>query len=169
MLTPEVVEVLQSQINKEYQSAYLYMAMSQRCKKLGFDGAAHWLRFQSIEELMHGEKMTEYLNMCDVEVEFEDCPKPEVPGQSLVEIYKHTLSHEQMVTKSIYNIVAVCRQQVDFATEHFMQWFVGEQVEEEANVKDIIAKLELIGDDGSNLYLIDKELGTRPMPTAPPQ
>lgn len=162
MVKKEIKDMLEAQVNREIASSYLYMALSMKCKIVNFEGAAHWFRLQSIEELTHAEKLINYLTMQGEEVVLEQIDKPVVNGETLLDFYTQTNKHEQFVTGCIHELTAAARANNDFSTEALMQWFISEQVEEEANVMDIISKLKLIGNEGSNLYLIDKELATRP-------
>lgn len=164
MVKKEIKDMLEAQLNREIASSYLYMALCMKCKLVNFEGAAHWFRLQSIEELTHAEKLINYLSMQGEEVVLEQIDKPVVKGSTLLDFFTQTNKHEQFVTKCIHELTAAARATNDFSTEALMHWFISEQVEEEANVVDIISKLKLIGNDGSNLYLIDKELASRPAP-----
>ncbi len=161
MLKPEIVQILNKQINEEMYSAYLYLAMSMRCKVLDFDGAAQWFMVQYQEEMIHAQKIWEYLNLNQAEVKLESIKGPKVSQNTLLELFEATLKHEQHITKCIHSLILTTRKHADFASESFLQWFLAEQVEEEANDRSIISKLKMIGDEGSALYLFDKELGQR--------
>lgn len=161
MLKYEMIEILNKQINEEMNSAYLYLAMSMRCKVINFEGAAQWFMVQYQEELAHAQKIWEYLNLHGADVILDAIAAPNSSQNSLLELFESTLEHEQHITQCIYGLIVASRQHIDFATELFLQWFLNEQVEEEANDSDIIAKLKLIGAEGSALYLFDKELGQR--------
>ncbi|MCK5834418.1 MAG: ferritin [Lentisphaeria bacterium] len=169
MLCKEVASALNTQITKEFESAYIYLAMSLRCKTLGLDGAANWLNAQYQEEMSHVDKFCDYMNMQGADIELGAIAKPKNDYQDLKEIFTETLAHEQSITKSIHELVYVAREHKDYSTEVFLQWYVAEQVEEESNVMTLIDKLKMTGTSGSALYMLDKELATRvfvPVPTA---
>lgn len=161
MLKSEIADILNRQINEELFSSYLYLAMSMRCKSLNFDGASKWFMVQAKEELTHSEKIWNYLSMHGADVVLTSISTPEASQNTLLELFEATLEHEKHITSCIHSIIQKTREHADFATESFMQWFLNEQVEEEANDTDIIASLKLIGSEGSALYLYDKELGQR--------
>ncbi len=161
MLKPEVANTLNTQITFEFESAYIYLAMSLRCKTLGLDGAATWFNVQYQEEMSHVDKFCNYMNMQGADIELGAIGKPENKYKDLNEMFAATLKHEQTITSCIHNLVQVARDNKDYSTEVFLQWYVIEQVEEESNVSTIIDKLNMIGSNGSSLYMIDKELSER--------
>jgi ferritin len=161
MLSEKMVAALNGQINKEMYSAYLYMDMSAHCTYEGLDGFANWFMVQYQEEMTHAMKIYDYVNDQGGKVVLEAIEKPPESFGTPLEMFEATLKHEQFITKSIYDLVTLSNEEKDYATQIFLQWFVTEQIEEEANDNELIAKLKLIGDDGNGLYMLDKELLTR--------
>nr|WP_321498908.1 ferritin [uncultured Methanolobus sp.] len=161
MLSEKMVAALNGQINKEMYSAYLYMDMSAHCTHEGLDGFANWFMVQYQEEMTHAMKIYDYVNDQGGKVVLEAIEKPPESFGTPLEMFYATLEHEQFITRSIYDLVTLANEEKDYATQIFLQWFVTEQIEEEANDNELIAKLKLIGSDGNGLYMLDKELLTR--------
>lgn len=161
MLSKKMEKALNEQINKEIYSAYLYMSMSAHSTDIGLSGFANWFMVQYHEEMEHAMKIYDYVNDQGGKVILMTIDQPPSNFRDPMDMFKKTLKHEQFVTKSINDLVDLAIKEKDHATQIFLQWFVTEQIEEEGNDNDIIAKLELAGDKGNGLFMIDKELGTR--------
>jgi len=157
----EIEKELSLQLNREYYSAYLYLAMSNYCSQEGYNGAARWLFVQYKEETTHAMKIYNFLTQRDFRVELHKIDEPPATFESLNDIFKQTLEHEQFMTDNLNNLSDLAMKAKDHATYNFLQWFVEEQVEEEANVKDILTKLKFVGNDGQGLLMLDNELGAR--------
>lgn len=168
MISKKMQEELNEQVNKEFYSAYLYLAMSAYCNTQGLPGFAHWMRMQYEEEIMHVTKMYDYILGQGGEVHLKAIDEPPTEFGSALEVFQSTLEHEQFVTSQINRLMDLSLQEKDYATQTFLQWYVTEQVEEEANVNDIIAPLRMVGEDKSGLMMIDQQLGQRPAPTPLP-
>ena len=149
------------QINKEYYSAYLYLAMKMVFAQMNLSGFVNWFDIQVQEERAHAEGMYNYVLERGGNVELFAIDKPEIKGSTPLEIFKHVLEHEQYVTSRINAVYDVAEELKDRAAMLFLNWYVKEQVEEEASVGDVLAKLELIGDDKQGLLALDKELAAR--------
>lgn len=149
------------QINKEYYSEYLYLAMKTLFSQMNLPGFVNWFNIQVQEERAHAEGMYEYVLERGGNVELFAIDKPEVKGSTPLEIFKQVLEHEQYVTSRINAVYDVAEEVKDRAAMLFLNWYVKEQVEEEASVGDVLAKLEMIGDDKQGLLALDKELATR--------
>lgn len=161
MINEKVAKVLNEQINNEFYSAYLYLSMSAYFSEIGLLGFANWMRVQTQEEQAHAMLMYDFLVNRGHRIVLSNVEAPPQDWKSPLHALEETLVHEISVTGLINNIVAVAEEVKDRATMSYMNWFVDEQVEEEANAQDIIAKLKLIGDDKSALYLLDKDLSAR--------
>lgn len=161
MLSKKVTKLLNEQINKEFYSAYLYLDFANYLGKIGLMGYANWYRIQAQEERDHAMLMYDYLHMNNEEVVFEAIAKPAFKADSMMDVIREGLKHEQFVTASIYNIYAAAQEERDFRTTQFLDWFVKEQGEEEANAQDIITRTEMFGTDAKGLYMLDQELGAR--------
>lgn len=161
MLNEKMAKALNIQLNKEIYSAYLYLAMSAYSSYKGLSGFARWFKVQYGEEKEHAGKIYKYLVEQGAQVELDAIEKPPKEFGSPLEMFEKTLGHEQFITRSIRELLELAVAEKDYATSIFLQWFVEEQVEEEANDNAIIAKLKLAGEDGAGLLVIDSELGKR--------
>jgi len=161
MINEKVAKVLNEQINKEFYSAYLYLSMSAYFSDLGLLGFANWMRVQAQEEQAHAMLMYDFLVNRGEKVVLTTIDAPENNWNSTLDVMEEVLTHEVYVTSLINNIMTVAEEVKDRATMSYFNWFIDEQVEEEANSQDIISKLKLIGDDKSALYLLDKDLAAR--------
>ncbi|HIH95938.1 MAG TPA: ferritin [Thermoplasmata archaeon] len=161
MLKKRIEEALNEQINKEMYSAYLYLSMSAHSTHIGLKGFANWFMVQYKEEVTHAMKLYEYIHDQDGQVKLTNIEQPPTEFASPLDMFEKTLKHEEFVTKSINDLVDLAIKENDHATQIFLQWFVTEQIEEEANDKEIISKLKLVGEKGSGLFMIDRELAAR--------
>jgi Ferritin-like protein len=161
MISEKMVNALNEQINKEIYSAYLYMSMSAYSTFIGLRGFANWFMVQYQEEMTHAMKIYDYVNDQGTQVKLMAISQPPTDFESPLDMFEKTLDHEKFVTKSINGLVDLAIEEKDHATNIFLQWFVTEQIEEEGNDNDIIAKLKLVGSEGNGLFIIDKELAQR--------
>lgn len=161
MIDKKLEEAFNDQINKEFYSAYLYLAMKVYFQELNLEGFVNWFDVQFKEENAHGMGMFNYLDERGGHIDLRSIDKPEVKGNSPIEIFKQVLEHEQYVTSRINAVADVADEVKDRAALNFLNWYIKEQVEEEANVGGLLAKLELIGDDKKALLMLDNELKTR--------
>jgi ferritin len=156
-MNPDVKKALNKQINMEMFSSYIYLAMAADFFAKNLAGFARWMIVQSGEETAHGMKIFKYLIERGEAVALES-----IEGwASPLEAFQTALAHEQKVTKSIGALTELAREKKDHATEIFLQWFVTEQVEEEANADAIVKQLELMKGHTGALFMLDKELGQR--------
>ena len=168
MISDKMTEALNDQINKELYSSYLYLSMSSYAAHIGLPGVANWFYVQAQEELSHVERFYAYINSQGQRVILGAIEKPESDFTSALAMFEAALEHEQFVTGRVNDLVNLAVEERDHASQIFLQWFVTEQVEEEENASDIIAKLRLAGDQGGGLFMIDKELASRVLtPPAP--
>lgn len=167
MISNKMQAALNEQINAEFYSAYMYLAMSAYCNTLGLPGFAHWMRMQYEEETMHVSKMYDYILDQGGAVHLKTIEEPPKEYGTPLEVFETTLEHEQHVTGLINKLMDLAFEERDYATQTFLQWFVTEQVEEEANVNDIVAPLRMVGADKSGLMMIDRQLMVRTAPVAP--
>ncbi len=161
MISEKLQSKLIEQLNKEYHSAYIYLGMSAYCVSEGFNGASNWFLNQYREEISHGMKLFKYLEDQGVKISLGDIKGVGVEYKSFLDVFEKTLAHEQSMTHNLNILSDLALKEKDHATYNLLQWFVTEQVEEEASVKEIIDHINLIGDNGYGLYNLDKELGTR--------
>ena len=161
MLDKNVAALLNTQINKEFYSAYLYLDFANYFKSKGLDGFANWYQIQAQEERDHAMLFYQYLHNNNETVTLEAIDKPGKVFNSLMDPLKAGLEHEQYVTGLINNIYAAAHEVKDFRTVQFLDWFVKEQGEEETNANDLITKMELFGSDPKSLYMLNSELQAR--------
>ncbi len=161
MLKQKIEQALNDQINFEIFSSYLYLAMQAYFKSISLDGAANWMEIQVQEELFHVKKLSDYVNDRRARVRLEAIDKPQFEWKSPVDAFEAAFTHEQKVSERINNIVALALEENDNATYNFLQWFVNEQVEEEASVDQIVQKLKLVEGNGTGLFMMDAELMQR--------
>lgn len=159
-LSMSIQNAFNEQINKEFYSAYLYLAMSNYFSNCGLSGMAHWMRIQYQEETAHAMKMIDYVYARRGCVKLFSIQTPETTWTTALNVFEETLKHEEFVTENINNLVKLCREENDVNSESFLMWFVNEQIEEEATADEICSKLKIIS-DGSSLYTLDVELGQR--------
>lgn len=161
MISAKLQEAINNQINAEFWSAYLYLAMSQYFESEGHPGFANWFKIQFKEEQAHAEIFMNYLNSRGGRVVLK--PIAEVPEswKSPLAAYEHTLEHEQKVSAMINEIYHLAVEEKDYATCNKLDWFVEEQVEEEETARNLIDQLKMIGDNGLALYTLNQQLATR--------
>jgi len=163
MIDEDIKEAINEQINAELYSAYIYLSMAADLGDRGLDGFETWMHSQFIEEISHAMKLYQYLGSRGGRVKLEEIEKPKSEWDSPLEIFKDAYEHEQYVTERIDELADLAEEKNDRATLQMLQWFIEEQVEEEESAEEIVDKLEMIGDDGRGLLMMDKEMGQRPM------
>ena len=156
MLNKKVEEVLVNQIEKEVYSSNLYLAMAVWADTNGYEGTASWLYAQAEEERVHMLKFIKYVNERGGKAIIPAIAQPPADFKDIKDVFAQVYEHEQYVTSLINNIVGVCMEEKDFTTNNWIQWFVTEQIEEEASVAAINDKLHLLGDH--NLYMFDRDI-----------
>jgi ferritin len=156
MLPKKVEEILNEQILREDYSSQLYLSMASWAENQGFEGVSEWLYAQAEEERMHMLKLVRYVNDRDGQAVIPGMKKPPTDFGDVFEMFDKVLAHEKYISGSINDIVAVCIGENDFTTQNWIQWFVTEQIEEEASVKALIDKLKLLGKN--NLYMFDRDI-----------
>ncbi len=161
MLPEKVLKALNNQINAEMYSGYLYLSMESYFQSVSLSGFAAWMRGQVQEELFHGMKFYDYVNERGGRVTLDSIDRPDAEWKTPLDAFEHILKHEQMVTVMVNELMSLAVEEQDYATTIFLQWFVSEQVEEEATVGEVVDKLRLIKNESSGLFFLDAELGKR--------
>ncbi|MFO7620083.1 MAG: ferritin [Bacteroidales bacterium] len=156
MLKKNVEEICNRQVEREGYSSNLYLAMASWAENSGYSGIAEWLYSQADEERMHMMKFIRYINERGGKTVIPAFKKPPVDYKDVGEMFREVLKHEIFVTESINEIVDLTLTEKDFNTHNFLQWFVMEQVEEEASVRTILDKLNLVGKN--NMYQFDRDI-----------
>ncbi|MGC9393847.1 MAG: ferritin [Anaerolineae bacterium] len=161
----ELSKVMESAINKqiqaEYYSSYMYLAMAAYCDSVNMPGYAHWMREQAEEELEHALKFYDYIVERGGRVVLEAIQQPPVEYDSLLAVAEATYAHEQKVTNLIHALYEAAVAEKDYASQVFLQWYVKEQVEEEDNAGTIVDQFKMIGDHPNGLFMLDRQLGAR--------
>jgi len=167
MLNPKIQEAFNRQLNAELHSSYLYLSMAAYFDSENLAGMAAWMRIQAQEELTHALKFFDFINERDGRVTLTQVEGPKTEWQSPLGAFEDAYGHECKITGLINQLVDFSIRESDHAANAFLQWFVTEQVEEEAAAKSIVDKLKLAGDNTVALLMMDGELGRRPPAAAP--
>ncbi len=160
-MNQKIEKALNAQINFELYSGYIYLAMSAYLADLNLDGCANWMRVQAQEELTHAMKFYDFVVERGGRVVLEAVDKPDTKWDSPLAAFQAAYDHEVEVSRRINEMAGLAQAEKDNAANNLLQWFVNEQVEEEASVDDIVQKLKLVGQDGPGLFMIDRELKQR--------
>ena len=160
-LSATIEKALNDQLNLELISAYAYLAMAAYFEQTPFEGFAAWMELQSKEEMEHAHKFYNYLNERNGRVKLQAIAEPKTDYSAPIEAFRTSLAHEQKVSAAILSIYEIASAEKDYPTMSFLKWFLDEQVEEEKNVSDMLAKLELIGDNRNGLFHLDHRAGKR--------
>lgn len=161
MLKEKMLSALNEQINAEQYSALLYLSMSAYFNDKGLPGFANWMYIQSQEEWSHANKFYKYVVERGGSVEIKAIEQMPTSWEGIIEVFEATLEHEQMVTGLINGLMDVAVAESDHAAQSFLRWFVDEQVEEEANVTEILDTLKLVGGQGNGIFMLDREMRQR--------
>jgi ferritin len=160
-LSAKLEKSLNDQINLELTSAYAYLGMAAYFEGTPFTGFAAWMRVQTGEEVGHAGRIFKYIVERGGKVKLGAIPEPKCEYRSPLEVFKASLGHEQKVSAAICAIYEQATAEKDYATLSFLKWFLDEQVEEERNATEILARLELAGDNRGALYQLDSQAGSR--------
>ena len=161
MISKTMEKALNEQINAEMYSAYLYLSMESYFRSLNLSGFANWMRVQMQEETAHAMKIYGYVDARGGRIVLKSIAEPQAEWKSPLAVFEATYKHEQKVTGLINDLVNLAIKEKDHATSAFLQWFVSEQVEEEASADKIVQQMRMIGDAPGGLFMLDRELGQR--------
>jgi len=161
MIGKTMQDALNAQINAEQYSAQLYLAMAAHCTTMSFKGFAHWLTVQAGEETAHAAKLIQFLLDRGGRLELKPIAAPPTDFGGVIEVFEKVLGHEQGVSIQINNLFAASREAKDYASEIALQWYVTEQVEEEAKVSEIVDHLHAVGDKGGAIWYLDSRMAKR--------
>jgi len=167
MLNKKVLKALTEQVNKELYSSYLYLQMAAWFQSRNLLGFANWMRVQAQEELAHAMIFYNFMNERGAFVDLNAIAKPALAYDSPLGAFEQVAEHEALVTASIYAIMDAATKERDYATQRRLDWFISEQVEEEANAAELVGKLKLVN-DSNGLFMLDKELALRTFVMPPP-
>ncbi len=158
MLSPVIEKALNNQITVEAQSSQVYLAMASWAEVLGFEGVAQFMYAHSDEERMHMLKLVKFVNERGGHAKVSSLEEPPTEYGSFKEMFQELFNHEVKVSACINDLIDICLQEKDYATHNFLQWYVSEQIEEEALARNILDKINLIGDDKGGFYLFDNDI-----------
>lgn len=158
MLSDKIEKALNDQIRKEAQSSQVYLAMASWAEVNGLEGVAEFMYAQSDEERVHMMKIIKYVNERGGHALVAALEAPSTNFGTAKEMFELLLQHEITVSKSINDLVEISLSEKDYATQNFLQWYVAEQIEEEATARTILDKINLIGNDRSGMYMFDKDV-----------
>ena len=164
-MNEKLEKALNDQINAELYSSYLYCAIAAYFDDINLTGFANWMKVQAEEEVIHTKKMYNFIYERDGKVLFSAIDAPPSKWDSPLDAFKFVYAHEQKVTGLINNLVDLAISESDHASNNFLQWFVAEQVEDEASASAVVKQLELIRENPQGLFMLDKELGQRVLTT----
>lgn len=161
MISKNMEEALNGQVNAEMYSAYLYLSMESYFKSLNLNGFANWMRVQTQEEMVHAMKIYDFINERGGGVTLKAIDGPPTKWESPMAVFKAVYEHEQKVTGLINKLVDLAIEEKDHATNTFLQWFVNEQVEEESSADAIVQQMKMMGNAPGGTFMLDRELGQR--------
>ncbi len=154
-------KAINEQINAEMYSAYLYLSMASYFDEINLPGFANWMKIQFQEEWAHAMRFYNYVVERGGKVELEAIEKPKSQWKDVIDVFEETLTHEKHVTSLINNLMTLAHEERDYASISMLQWFIDEQVEEEATASGILENLKLVEGKGNALFMMDKEFGSR--------
>lgn len=168
MISDKMQLALNKQLNRELFSSYLYLSMATYFDSLTLSGMENWMKLQAEEEHEHSMKFFDFIQKIGGRVILESIDKPQSDWESPQKAFEDALAHEEYITKNINELTDLAIAEKDHSTKTFLQWYVDEQVEEEAIANEIVQKFKLIGESKSGLYMLDSELGKRTVSPATP-
>jgi ferritin len=161
MIGKKIQDAINVQINLEQYSAQLYLAMSAHCEGRSFRGFAHWLRVQAAEETKHAVKLVQFVLDRGGKLELTAIAAPPLDFGTVTQTFEKILEHEKSITGKINGLFELSRSERDYASEIALQWYVSEQIEEEANVGQILDQLKAVGEQGGGIWYLDSKMGKR--------
>lgn len=154
-------KAMNEQVNAEMHSAYIYLSMASWFESENLKGMAQWMKTQATEEMKHAMKFFHFINERRQKVDLLAIEGPQTSWKSPLDVFEHAFHHEEYITGRIHKLMEMAVEMADYAAIEFLQWFVKEQVEEEASADEVVQKLKMVGDSKNGLFIMDKELGKR--------
>lgn len=164
MLSPKMLDAMNEQIRREFESAYIYLGMAAYFDAKNLPGFAHWMKIQFEEELAHTFKIYDFVNDRGEAVELGSVEKPSSTYDSPLDAFQAALKHEQYISKSIHDLYDLANEENDHASKQFLHWFIEEQVEEEQNAGEIVDTLDMVDNNPQALLMLDREFAQRQPP-----
>lgn len=167
-MNKRVLDELNMQIKHEMESYYIYLSMAAWLESNSYDGMAHWMRIQAHEEMEHAMRFFNHIIERGEKITLLDLKQLKTDWGSVKEIFDDAYEHEKFITSRINTCMTAVREEKEYASEGILNWFVEEQIEEEANTSKIVDQIKMIGNEGKGIYMLDKELGARVWPAISP-
>jgi ferritin len=161
MIGKAIQDAMNEQISKEFFSSYLYLSMAAYFEDKNLAGFAHWMRLQADEEREHAMKIYNYILDAGGQVQLKAIAAPGTEWQSNLAVLEQVAEHEAKVTASINNLYELALKEKDYAAQVMLQWFISEQVEEEKNAAELVAKVRLIEERSTAILMLDHQLSKR--------
>ena len=161
MISKKMAQEINAQINREFFSAFLYLAMANDAVEKGFLGTGKWMSIQFKEEQEHALKFSKYLQDQGEKVVLGAMEAPKTEWKGILEMFQDALLHEKKVTAWIHDLNSLAIAEKDYATQSMLKWFIDEQVEEEAQCVEAISALSMVGASAGSLYMVDRHIGKR--------
>ncbi len=161
MISKKMAQEINAQINREFFSAFLYLAMANDALDKGFNGTYQWMSIQFKEEQEHALKFSKYLQDQGEKVVLGAMDAPQTEWKGILEMFQDALLHEKKVTAWIHDLNTLAIAEKDYATQSMLRWFIDEQVEEEAQCNEAISALSMVGGSTGSLYMVDRHIGKR--------
>jgi ferritin len=161
MIGKRMRDAVNVQIKNELESYYIYLSMVAYFHSLNLDGMAHWMRCQAHEEMIHAMKFFDHIINRGGQVELLDLKQLKIKWSSPLEAWKDAYEHEKFITGKINELIKICREENEYASEPLLAWFSSEQIEEETNTSKVASQLEMIGGSKDGILMLDRELATR--------
>ena len=161
MIDKTVEKALNDQINEELNSYYIYLSMEAYFESESLDGFATWMELQAQEEMEHAMRIFRFINERGGRVQLQPIEEPKADWSSPQEAFEDAYEHEQYITRKIDELMDLAEEKNDKATRNMLEWFVEEQVEEEASTEDIVDKIKMVGESGAGLLALNNALGQR--------
>ena len=161
MISKRMAKEINAQINREFFSAFLYLAMANDAIDKGYLGTGKWMNIQFKEEQEHALEFAKYLQDQGEKVVLGAMDAPKTEWKGILDMFQDALLHEKKVTAWINDLYSLALEEKDYATQSMLKWFIDEQVEEEANCNEAIAALEMVGGSANGLFMMDRQLGKR--------
>ncbi|MBP1888951.1 ferritin [Clostridium moniliforme] len=161
MLSKNLLESLNKQVNFEFYSSYLYLSMAAYAESVDLSGFANFFRVQAQEELAHAMKFYDYIFQKNGVVTLETIPKPDLTFDNIIDVFQKGYNHEQLVTKKIYELADIASEEREHSTMSLLNWFIDEQVEEENNFNSLLKRIRRSEGNPAAIYMMDDELATR--------
>lgn len=168
MIGDRLRDAINEQIKSELESYYIYLSMVAYFHSQSLDGMAHWMRCQAHEEMIHAMKFYDHIIERGATVTLLDLKQLKTQWSSPLDAWKDAADHERLITSKVNDLLTVCREEKEYASEPILSWFIKEQVEEEANADKNVSQMEMVGDQEGGIFMLDREMGTRVFPVGSP-